>query len=274
MDCPRCGSPIPEEEEVLCPFCFFLLPPKSEEAGAVEGQPQQPISTGEEKVAASVSQVSEEEQAGPGSIDVFGVKINVKSRGLAQLLSMEAKDILTGEWEISRRDFELNDSEHIAEQIPSITDIEWGKQYVELARLMAKRLGFRVKDDLWRATNGRNVLANVILGTLDLDEANTMVEALNVQLDNQQDVLKESVTGLFIVQDVPFSGIFLAAIQRRQLYHKMSVMAFEDLRQLVWLYEHRHLDHQGVAALMLPLANMDVNHYLKLLTKAAKSRIE
>lgn len=275
MDCPRCGSPIPEEEEVLCPFCFFLLPPKGGEVSQLETPVQPAASAPAQEEEAAEAQLEEqaaaEPQSTPTAIDVFGVKINVKSRGLAQLLAMEAKDMLTGEWEISKKDLELSDSEHIAEQIPSITDIEWGKQYLELTRLMGKRLGFLVKEDLWRATTGRNILVKVILGTLDLDEANTKVEALAKELDEQQEMLKESATGLFIVQDVPFSGIFLAAIQRKQLYHRLSVMAFEDLRQLVWLYENRHLDHQGIVALMLPLANMDINQFLKLLTRAART---
>lgn len=271
MDCPRCGSPIPQEEEVLCPYCFFLLPPKGGEAPVQTSSEVAPAS--EEAVVQNAAEPSSfpEPQKEPTVIDVFGIKINVKNRGLAQLLSMEAKDVLTGEWEVSRRNLEHTDSEHIAEQIPSITDIEWGKQYIELSKLMAKRLGFRIKNDIWRATTGRNILAKVVLGTMDLDEASVKVDELAKELASQQETLKESVTGLFIVQDVPYLGVFLAAIQRKQLFQRISVMAFEDLRQLVWLYEHRHVDHQGTVSLLLPLANMDTNQFLKLLSKAAQS---
>lgn len=263
MDCPRCGSPIPEDEKNLCPYCFYLL-----------GSTEEPVRTPDEGESMEESPYSltmlppipsTEEEKDYETVDFFGLKLKLKRKGLAQVLSMDVKEVLTGNWQIVKR------PRRGEEGIPTLARTATEEEVTEYLRWAGEELGFKVEGKFWQTEMGRKILVEPLLKDLSPEAAGKLVERV---LASEQR-LKEPVSVLLVVTNLNEAGVLRGAISRSQALHFINVIAFEDLRYLLALRQAHYLSHESIAQLLFPTLGLDIHQILSVVAEgiqAAKNR--
>ncbi len=266
MDCPRCGTPIPEEEKNFCPFCFYVVESR-ESPKAEEKLTETPLTEPSLSLDSlpSTSNAGREEKEELKTVNVFGVKLKVKKRGWTDILSMDIKDALTGNFQISRRKEKAPLPSDIGE-IPSITELKSEEEYNSYIDSLGKSLGFEVEAGFWIARNARKIWVRPLLKDFEFEEAMTFLSKLSENLKS----FSEPVTALMVVPTPSQEGIFVAAIRKSQVQHRVNVISYKDLRQLVLLKESGYLKHDKILSLLLPLANLDLGQLIKIIKEVAR----
>lgn len=281
MDCPRCGAPIPEDEKNLCPYCFFLLGNMSGEgekkvlgesglssgAQAVEKEKSEQESsavTGRTSYSLtmlpSVPSIEEEDV---DSVDFFGVKLRLKRKGLAQILSMDLREMLTGDWRIVKR----RDPSTITAAVPTLSEEASLEEFIDYLTWSGKIFGFEVQKNLWSSTTGRKIWVQPIIEEFSIEGAVRLVDGLL----SSETKLKEPISFLLVVPSQAQAGVFKAAIVKEEALHLVNVIAFEDLRLLLALKVSGCLSHQSISTLLFPLAGLDVHQILEVVGEAVRS---
>lgn len=281
MDCPRCGAPLPEDEKNLCPYCFFLLgnvpttgeikKPEGVEAsptgGTVEGE--QPTQEGLEvsertpyslTMLPSVPSVSEEDV---DTVDFFGTKLKLKRKGLAQILSMDLREMLTGDWRIVKR----RDPSTITAAVPTLSEEASMEEFAQYLFWAGQNFGFQVQKNLWESQTGRKIWIQPIIEDFTVEGAVRLIEGLL----SSETKLKEPISFLLVVPSQTQAGVFKAAIVQKEALHLVNVIAFEDLRLLLALKESGCLSHQSISTLLFPLAGLDIHQILEVVAEAVRA---
>jgi hypothetical protein len=260
MNCPRCGSPIPEEEKNLCPYCFYLL-----------GSTEEPLKTPDEDESIgegspySLTMLppipSTEEEKDYETVDFFGLKLKLKKKGLAQILSMDVKEVLTGNWQIVKRPRKGE------EDIPTLARTATEEEVAEYLNWAGKELGFKVEGKFWQAEMGRKILVEPLLKALPPEAADKLVEKLLAS----EERLKEPISVLLVVINLNEAGILRAAVTRHQALHFINVIAFEDLRYLIALKQSQYLSHESIAQLLFPTIGLDIHQILSVVAEGIQA---
>jgi hypothetical protein len=260
MNCPRCGSPIPEEEKNLCPYCFYLL-----------GSTEEPVKTPDEEESIgeespySLTMLppipSTEDEKDYETVDFFGLKLKLKKKGLAQILSMDVREVLTGNWQVVKR------PKKGEEHIPTLARTATEEEVAEYLKWSGKELGFKVDGKFWQAEMGRKILVEPLLKDLSSEAADKLVKKL---LASEQR-LKEPVSVLLVVTNLNEAGILRAAVSHHQALHFINVIAFEDLRYLLALKQSNYLSHESIAQLLFPTMGLDIHQILSVVAEGIQA---
>ena len=208
MDCPRCGGPIPEDEKDLCPYCFYLLSQvkdegiKKLETSEAEKQPNGQFNT-------------------PGdydTINVFGVKMKVKKKGWTQLLSMDAKEALTGEWAL-KKESKTFPTEDDIEETSSFKNEE---EFIAVIEATGKKLGLQQEGNFWIASQGLKIFIKPVFEKVKREGVNELIEMFLPQ----RVTISDYGTSLFITSRQKDAGVVLAAIKTKNALHLMNVISF------------------------------------------------
>ncbi len=281
MDCPRCGAPLPEDEKNLCPYCFFLLGNISREGerksiGEVSTSPGAQAS--EEERAADESGVVTErtpysltmlpsvpsiEEEDLETVDFFGTKLKLKRKGLAQILSMDLREMLTGDWRIVKR----RDPSTITAAVPTLSEEASLEEFIDYLVWAGQVFGFGVQKNLWSSETGRKIWIQPIIEDFSIEGAVRLIEGLL----SSETKLKEPISFLLVVPSQAQAGVFKAAIVKKEALHLINVIAFEDLRLLLALKESGCLSHHSITTLLFPLAGLDVHQILEVVAEAVKA---
>ncbi len=280
MDCPRCGAPLPEEEKNLCPYCFFLLGNLSSEGERkkpMEAEASLGSEKSEEKPTQSQSEVSGKtpysltmlptvpsiEEDDVEVVDFFGAKLKLKRKGLAQILSMDIREVLTGNWIVVKR----RDPATITAAVPTLNEEASMEEFTEYLSWAGQVFGFQVQKNLWESQSGRKIWIQPIIEEFSLEGAVRLIEGLL----SSETKLIEPISFLLVAPSQAQAGVFKAAIVQREALHLINVIAFEDLRLLLALKESGCLSHQSVSTLLFPLAGLDIHQILEVVAEAVKT---
>ncbi len=281
MDCPRCGAPIPEDEKNLCPYCFFLLGNVAEgtgerktgiEAGSSEQakaeEPQQRAGTQEvtDKTPYSLTMLPSVPTAGQedaDSVDFFGLRLKVRRKGLAQILSMDVREMLTGDWRVVKK----RDPSSITAGVPTLSEEATIDEFNDYLVWAGEVFGFKAQKNLWTSESGRKIWIQPIIEEFSHEGAVRLIEGLL----SSEAKLKEPVSFLLVVPSLNQAGVFKAAIVKKEALHLINVLAFEDLRHLLALKESGCLSHQSISTLLFPLAGLDIHQILQVVAEAVKA---
>ncbi|MEW6188808.1 MAG: hypothetical protein AB1466_01665 [Actinomycetota bacterium] len=200
-------------------------------------------------------------------LELFGIKLKVKNPRIAEILTMDAKEVLTEDIRVLRKKLaELDRKESEVEKIPSISEIESYSDYQRAIDAIGKRLEFDVDlGNLWRSATGIIIIVKAIKDGLNFNQARKYVS----ELATQQSRISNENAGLFIVGDNISCDILKAAIRSQNLYHLMRVISYENFNQILRLKEAGYLNHKGVVTLMVPLDNIDVGELINVIKAAA-----
>ncbi len=281
MDCPRCGAPLPEDEKNLCPYCFFLLgnvPSEGErKKSGGEESPSAAETAGEEKPTQESSVVSERtpysltmlpsvppvSDEDVDTVDFFGTKLKLKRKGLAQILSMDLREMLTGDWRILKR----RDPSAITAAVPTLSEEASMEEFTQYLFWAGQTFGFQVQKNLWESQLGRKIWIQPIIEDFSVEGAVRLIEGLLFS----ETKLKEPISFLLVVPSQTQAGVFKAAIVQKEALHLINVIAFEDLRLLLALKESGCLSHQSISTLLFPLASLDIHQILEVVAEAVKA---
>ncbi len=261
MDCPRCGGPIPEDEKNLCPYCFFLLSEangsteeeqKAEEKAEAEGAPYSLT------MLPSIPTAEESKE----TVDFFGLGLKVKKKGLAQILSMDVKEMLTGDWRVVKRPAQVR-----GENLPTLSQEASEEELEDYLAWAGETLGFEVEGRFWKIEGGRVILVEPLLEDLKAEGADRLVEGL-VSSESKVD---KPVSILLIVPSLNQAGLFKASITKKKALHLINAISFEDLRYLLALKEGDYLSTGSIATLLFPVASLDLHVILQVIADAIQS---
>lgn len=281
MDCPRCGAPLPEDEKNLCPYCFFLLgnvtpegeekrPEEAESTSAIKAEkgekPTQESSAVGERTPYSLTMLPSVPSVGEedvDTVDFFGAKLKLKRKGLAQILSMDLREMLTGDWRIVKR----RDPATITAAVPTLSEEASMEEFAQYLSWAGQTFEFRVQKNLWESQSGRKIWIQPIIEDFSVEGAVRLIEGLL----SSETKLKEPISFLLVAPSEAQAGVFKAAIVQKEALHLINVIAFEDLRLLLALKVSGCLSHQSVSTLLFPLAGLDIHQILEVVAEAVKA---
>lgn len=262
MECPRCGGPIPEDEKNLCPYCFFLL---SEANGSTEGGEQKVEEKAEGEGApyslTMLPSIPTAEES-KGTVEFFGLGLKVKKKGLAQILSMDVKEMLTGDWRVIKRPAQVK-----GENLPTLSQEASEEELEDYLAWAGQTLGFEVDGRFWKIEGGRIILVEPLLEDLKSEGADRLVEGLI----STESKLDKPVSILLIVPSLNQAGLFKASITKKKALHLINAISFEDLRYLLALKEGDYLSTSSIATLLFPVASLDLHVILQVIANAIQS---
>lgn len=217
-------------------------------------------------------------------LDVFGLKLEVSNPRLAELLTMDAKDVLTAdirelprlgdEGRVSAAEMQQAVPEVILTS-PTPHDQEQKrarKEFRERTSLAGQALGFETHaDGLWVSPTGIRILTRTAERPLTLAAATHFVAEMSLIHQQRDDMSDCSV--LFVVCDQQTADVFKVAIRQRRLYSIMRTALVDDLEEMRSMMHGGKLDHRQSTILLAPVANIDVGEMMAVLHAQAADGI-
>lgn len=211
---------------------------------------------------------SQKDAEGYEVLELFGIKLRVKNKRIADLLTMDAKEALAEDITVLGKKIGAALKSEMApiNDLPSIGEIESYDDYRGAINTIGERLKFDVGlGGLWKSPTGILMIIKAIHKDVGFDQAKKYA----TELSTQQDKITNENAGLFVVGSNLSCDIFKAAIRSLNLYSKMRVVSYENLYQVLQLKESGYLKHREVVTLMVPLDNVDVGELLNVIKSAA-----
>jgi hypothetical protein len=196
-------------------------------------------------------------------LQVFGIKLKVKNRKIADLLTTDVKEDIS----IFREKIE-NIQQLDEDQIETdpLRQIESTEEFEDAINAIGRMLGFNVDlGGIWRSPTGIAVLLKPVFARLDFEAAKTRIKVLAAE----QARIKTENAGLFITRDDVSCDIMKAAVRSINMYQQMRVISYDNLYELLKLKENGYLKHRQVVTLMVPLDNVDVGELLNIIKAVA-----
>lgn len=211
-------------------------------------------------------------------LEVFGVKLSVKNRRLAEILTMDAAEALGFESR-SARSAGGSDAtrEVVTEAIPDLVLSTPDPQDKADARLRTElrheiddigaALGFTIASGgAWRSPLGLRLHTRIVSRPISAAAAADMVGKL-VALIHDRSSQAESI--LLVTRSRDVGAALTHAIGERGVHGLFRVASVGDLQRLQALAEAREGDHAAVAAILAPQAAVDVGASIALATGRA-----
>ena len=196
-------------------------------------------------------------------LQVFGIKLKVKNRKIADLLTTDVKEDISTFREKLEGIQELEEEQAGAEQVKQIDSAD---EFEESISTIGKVLDFDVDlGGIWRSSTGIAIILKPVFEHLDFEAAKIKIKALA----GEQAKIKTENAGLFITHDDISCDIMKAAIRSINMYQQMRVISYDNLYELLKLKENGYLKHRQVVTLMVPLDNVDVGELLNIIKAVA-----
>jgi hypothetical protein len=206
-------------------------------------------------------------------VEVFGVKLSVRNRRLAEILSMDAAEALGFESKAPDRasDREIS-SELVREALPYAALSAPNEDDEAEARLRAElrqrleaiagSLGFIVaQGGRWHSPSGLTLHTRIVSRTISAAGAADMVGKLVALMDSRPG--GESV--LLITLSSAVSDVFALAVRERGAHAVLRVASMDDLERLHAVSEAGDADHSAFLALLSPQAAVNASAAISLL---------
>ena len=198
-------------------------------------------------------------------VEVFGVKLSVKNRRLAEILSMDAAEALGFEGKGPKTPAHEVEPQVITEAVPFAVvavpdpdDEAEAQRRTELrhhVEAIAASLGFTVASGgKWHSPSGQTVHARIISKAVSSAAAVDMVEKLAGLMTSRP--AGESV--VLITEEHSVAATFVSAIRERQVHAIFRVVSLGNLVALGALSDGDHADHAAFVALLSPQAAVDI----------------
>ena len=203
-------------------------------------------------------------------LEIFGMKLSVKNRRLAEVLTMDAAEAFGLESRGSREAKALADSsaprELMAEAAPDVVitkPLVEGDAELRLRAEMRRRadrvgagLGFDVGDGgTWLSPLGFTVHTRIVARPLSAAAATDVVDKL-ASLVVSRASSTDSV--LLIVVSSDARDALLRAVRQRVVHGSFRVAVVEDLERLLALCDDTGMGHTEAAAVLVPHVAVDV----------------
>ncbi|MDF1541743.1 MAG: hypothetical protein RQ731_01670 [Anaerosomatales bacterium] len=198
-------------------------------------------------------------------VEVFGVKLSVKNRRLAEILSMDAAEALGFEGKTPRVHDHEFETHVVNEASPFAVvaaagpdDAAEAQRRTELrhhVEAIAASLGFTVvAGGKWHSPSGQTLHARVVSRAVSAAAAADTVEKLGGLMKARP--AGESV--VLITQDRSAAATFIGVIRERQAHATFRVVSVEDLEALGAVSDSGRADHAAFIALLSPQAAVDI----------------
>ncbi len=201
-------------------------------------------------------------------LDVFGLTLEVSNPRLAELLTMDASDVLTSDV----RELVVADRRAVSEALPDIV-VAMPTPHSELADKMRRefrrradalgaRVGFTIEPDgTWSSSTGIDIVVRPVERPLTAAAAAHYV----TEVASVTDRLPDSTAVLFVVPDQDTADAFKVAIRIRKLHDRMRTISIGSLEEAVAMWDDGRLAHRNVLVLLAPIANIDVGEMMAIL---------
>lgn len=221
------------------------------------------------------------DEDGTTVLELFGMRLNVKNRRIAEVLTMDAGDALGADVRhFLDPDQVRNATETAGQAAPDIiltpqTTREAADSHVR-AELrgrvegIATALGFDVEPGgLWESPTGVSIVARVVDRDLSYAAAIDFV-------DKVASVLQErggpDTSVLFVVDSQQSADVFKVAIKQRRLYDQVRTISLQNLESIRSLLTAGAIDHSRALVLLTPIANVDVGEVLAIIRAASHDK--
>ncbi|MBW6468209.1 MAG: hypothetical protein K0B85_03515 [Coriobacteriia bacterium] len=198
-------------------------------------------------------------------VEVFGVKLSVKNRRLAEILSMDAAEALGFEGKSPKvQDHDLET--HVVNEAapfavvaaPGPDDAAEAQRRTELrhhVEAIAASLGFTVAaGGKWHSPSGQTLHARIVSRAVSAAAAaDTVAKLVGLMKDRPAG---ESV--VLITHDRQAAATFIGVIRDRQAHAAFRVVSVEDLEVLGAMSDSARADHATFIALLSPQAAVDI----------------
>jgi hypothetical protein len=205
-------------------------------------------------------------------VEVFGVKLSVRNRRLAEILSMDAAEALGFESKAPDRASDREISSELVREalpyaalsVPNEDDEAEARVRAELRQRLesiASSLGFMVaQGGRWHSPSGLTLHTRIVSRPVSAAGAADMVGKLVALMESRPG--GESV--LLITRSSAVSDTFAAAVRERGAHAVLRVASMDDLERLHALSEAADADHSAFLALLSPQAAVNVSAALSL----------
>lgn len=199
-------------------------------------------------------------------LDLFGLRLEVSSPHLAEVLTMDATEALATDLR------DLTDpagfpriEEEMREALPDVIatpatrqdmGIERGRRALrERVEAAAADLGYAARaDGIWRSPSGDRLLTR----TIDRSITPAAAAYFVTEVANRTCAVTEQESVLFIVESGSAASVFEIAIRQRRLQGLMRTITITDLEKIAALARHGSLEHAHIAALLTPAGSIAV----------------
>jgi hypothetical protein len=190
-------------------------------------------------------------------LDVFGLKLEVSNPRLAELLTMDAKEVAQAAPEVVMAPPTPKDDE----------DAAYRKDFRARAATMGAALGFDAgADGVWESPAGVTIVTRAIERPVSLAAASHYVS----ELANRREQLGGvGASVLFIAESQQSADVFKVAIRQQRLYDKMRVISLDNLQDVGRLFRGGSVDHAKAVILLAPTATIDVGEILSVIRAAS-----
>jgi hypothetical protein len=206
-------------------------------------------------------------------VEVFGIKLSVRNRRLAEILSMDAAEALGFESKApDRAQAHVISSEVVTEAVPYAALSVASEDDEAEARLRAQlrqrleaiagSLGFSVaQGGRWHSPSGLMLHTRIVSRPVSAAGAADMVGKLVALMDARPG--GESV--LLITLSGAVSDVFALAVRERGAHAVLRVASMDDLERLRAVSEGGAADHSAFLALLSPQAAVNAGAAISLL---------
>lgn len=200
-------------------------------------------------------------------LQIFGVPIEVNNRKLAELLVLDAMELLGSD--VGSLPEVIKNAEKAMGNGGKVSGEENTGRLLSEVESIGAQLGFDVGwQGVWRSPTSMVLAVRVIDRVLPLDQAKSAVVTLAEQLDK----LRGETGGIIVVPDKLSVEIFKIAVLSKNYYDRMRVATPQVLREVRSLVTKEKLSHEQVVSLLMPLASVDVGALLDAVRGGSKKR--
>ncbi len=202
-------------------------------------------------------------------LEFFGLKLKVSNKKLADLLTMDAKEAFTEDIRVLKKKYINGESEKLAQEgelVKNREEIIDQDEYLENVVAIGELIGFDIQmGGIWKSPTGVCIITKPLLKINNLEKAKHLIE----EVWKSHTRLKNENTGLFIVGDQIGCDIIKASIRAEGYYGSMRVISYENMVELLRLFDQGYVGHREIATLLIPLDNVDVGELINIVKAAA-----
>lgn len=209
-------------------------------------------------------------------LEVFGIKLQVSNPRVAEILTMDAKEVLAG----APRDLGSPQAEQelraeAAQAAPDVVvgvpneqddrDAAYRREFRGRAASVGRKLGFDAgPDGMWRSPGDATILTRAIDRPVSLLAAVHFVAELRGRLEQSEDA---SASVLFIADGSESVDALRSAIRQARAHGSMRVVRMPLLEELGRMAAAGALRHDEAVSLLWPPASADVEALAALLPR-------